>query len=70
MYLLVSKTSEFKHAEYCAKTVKILEDYLKRIGFHYSKKFHCWVDYDSRLSGGSGVEYQIIKIRELKEIKL
>ena len=69
MYLLVAKTSYGRHAEYCARNSKILKEYLREIGYHYSKKFNCWIDYDSRLSGGSGVEYHIIKIKELGEIK-
>jgi hypothetical protein len=67
MYVLIRiGTNDSRSSEFVSKTKKKLENYIKELGFYWSKKIGRYVDDKTTgISGGSGIDYIIDEIDEL-----
>ena len=65
MFILIGiRTGGIEFPEYVSKKKSRLEEYLKEEGYYFSKKFGLYID--DRTNGGSGIDYIIEEIDELK----
>jgi len=68
MYLLIRvKENNIRHNELVSKFKNKLVDHIKEKGYYWSKYNGCYIDdKNCGISGGSGSDYIIEKINELK----